>query len=60
MATAAYSTARDIVADAIARQGPGYRNLADNVRAGGTPNQFIQVALDSTEDALRRPRDDDD
>jgi hypothetical protein len=58
MASAALSTARDIVAGAIASRGAGWRNLADNVRAGGTPNTFIQIALDAVEDTLRRPRDE--
>lgn len=57
---AAISPAREIVAAVIARRGPGYRNLADNVRTGGTPNQFIQFAVDAVEDALRSPRDADD
>lgn len=61
MATiAAVSPARAIVAAVIARKGPGYRNLADNVRTGGTPNQFIGVAVEAVEDALRLPGYGDD
>lgn len=61
MATAFHSsTARDIVAGVIAARGPAHLNLANNVRAGGTPNQFIQVAIDAAEVALRCPRGDDD
>jgi hypothetical protein len=60
MATAYPSTARDIVAGVIAARGPAYANLANNVRTGGTPNQFIQVAVEAAEEALRRPRDDDE
>lgn len=61
MATvAAISPAREIVAAAIARRGPGYLNLANNVRCGGTPNQFIQFAVDAVEDALRMPVMGDD
>ena len=51
-------TPADIVADAIAAEGPGYRNLADNVRAGGVPNIWIRFALSAAGAALRVPRDD--
>ena len=44
---------RTIVADAILAQGPGYRNLADNVRCGGEPNVFVRAALAGVEQALR-------
>lgn len=53
------SAARSIVADVIAHEGPGYRNLADNVRAGGEPNLWIRFALGAAETALRVPRGDD-
>ena len=63
MASAAFprpATPRDLVADAIAAEGPGYRNLADNVRSGGVPNMWIRFALKAADVALRVPRGDDE
>lgn len=57
MATAAISTrpsaAREVVADVIAAQGPGYYNLAENVRSGGSPNMWIGIAIAAAEAGMR-------
>lgn len=50
--------AHGIVADAIAAEGMGWRNLAENVRAGGTPNAWIRFALRAADAALNVPRDE--
>lgn len=47
------SRARDLLADAIAAQGAGYRNAADSVRAGGYANFWTVAALAAIETALR-------
>lgn len=52
--------ARRLVADAIAAEGPGYRNLADHVRCGGEPNQWIRFALRATDAALHGQIPEDD
>lgn len=57
MATvAAASPAHEIVANTILGMGPGYRNLAENVRGGGTPNSMLGIAVAAVNVALSRPR----
>jgi hypothetical protein len=51
--------ARELVADAIASEGPAYHNLANSVRTG-YENLFIRAGLIATERALHSSEDDDE
>lgn len=50
--------AREALADAVERQGPGWRNTADSIRSGSYGNVWTIAALDALERTARQPLDD--
>lgn len=51
--------ARQLLADKVAAQGPGWRNAADSIRSGSYGNVWTTAALAAIEEALRKgPRDE--
>lgn len=45
--------ARNLYANHIARKGPEWRKLADNIRSGGLPTLWVEPALKAIDEALR-------
>lgn len=51
--------ARQLLAQAIRKQGPAWGNTADSVEAGNWGNAFTAAALVAIDEALRTGPDDD-